>query len=122
MKEEGIDEELESHLAQLLNRLEEIGADHAEISDTAVREKLGEAMYRTFVLEADDTVPEDFGMFEDEGNEAVHEALKAYVDAALPIARELNLDEEERKTAVWTFAVTSEEGVPPADFFGPRPP
>jgi len=110
--------ELEGPLSQLLNRLEDIGGEYQELYDTHVREQLAEAVYRTFVLEKDDTLPERFGLFEDEANEAVREALKAYVDAALPIARELGLDQKAREAAIWNYDISSEEGRYPDDFFG----
>jgi len=109
--------EVERHLATLLNRLEEIGEEHGEMYDTECREKMSEALFTSFVYNKEGyTLATDFGFYEAEGNKEVGEALRVYIDAMKPLAKEST--EEERMDMIEDYEVESEEGQTFDDFLG----
>jgi hypothetical protein len=66
-------------LKQLINALDEVFKEHEEVGDTAVREFMYDAVYQSFVLpQAGYELPEEFGMFSEEGNRKVRGALKEF--------------------------------------------
>lgn len=107
-------------LKQLLNDLEAIGMEHMEVEDTDVRGQMYAAVYHGFIEQTPDyQLPEVFGMFEEEGNVAVREALAHFLSAAVLEATHLGLaGPEARFRAFENSRITSEGGKPYDDFFG----
>jgi len=67
-------------LKQLLETLDEISKTHAEVSDTAAREAMAEAIQRGFVLgQKGYKLPDKFAMFSEAGDQLVREALAAFL-------------------------------------------
>jgi hypothetical protein len=67
-------------LRQLLTALERIFAKHEEVGDSAVRDQMYAAIYRSFIQpQRGYSLPETFGMFSDKGNEMVREALHKFL-------------------------------------------
>jgi len=72
---------------QLYQALEDLAADHEELSDTDVREQLAETLAWYFVWnKPTDVLPRSYGMFTEEGDEAVRRAVERFLKAALPLA------------------------------------
>ena len=107
-------------LRQLLNRLERIGETHEEVFDTDVREAMAEAVFRGFIKpERGFALPDDFAMFQPEGNRAVREALVEYITAANARAAGLGLTAfADRLAAFQDGSVESKAGSYYDDFFG----
>jgi len=109
--------EEQRYLEVLLNRLEEIGEEHGEIYDTECREKMSEALFTAFVYNKEGyTLATNFAFYEAEGNKEVGEALRVYIDAMKPLAKEST--EEERMEMIEDYDVESEEGQTFDDFLG----
>src|SRR5690348_1251117 len=67
-------------LKQLINALDKIFEVHEEVGDTAVREFMYDAVHKSFIVpEAGYALPDDFGMFSDEGNQQVRNALQKFL-------------------------------------------
>ena len=85
-------------LKELLNNLDEVANLHPEIHDTAVRELLNDAIVEGFVLNTHtpDTMSNNYAMFSDEGNDAVHEAIMQFLQHPEVVAalQELTIPEE----------------------------
>ncbi len=70
-------------LKKLLNRLDAIARDHAEIGDTDVREQMFDAVYHGLIAREDGyELPGEFGMYAPEGNAAVRAALAEFMAKA----------------------------------------
>ena len=70
-------------LKHLLDRLDAIRKDHAELRDAEVREALAAAIYHSFILQVPGySLPESLGMHSAEGNAAVRIALAEFLDAS----------------------------------------
>lgn len=84
-----------SALSALLDALEEIAEDHAELFDTDVREHMWECVERRFIrLQADYQIPAEFGMFSDEANARLRAALEHHLGNFTAVSRALDLDTE----------------------------
>lgn len=68
-------------LKQLLDALDELAeGGHDEVTDTDVRERMHEAVFRTLVdPQADYQLPDEFGMFSPEGNREVKAILSKFI-------------------------------------------
>ena len=106
-------------LVGFLDALEAIGAEHEEVYDTDVRERLAEVIDRLLVTPSPAaTVPAELGMFSPEGNELVREAVTTYLAEAAPRADALKLDQAARRAAVWDGEAASSRGTPVDEFLG----
>ena len=106
-------------LVRFLDALEAIGAEHEEVYDTDVRERVGAVIEQVLVAKSQPvTVPGELGMFSPEGNRLVREALAAYLGDAVPRADALELDEAARRAAVWDAGAESTSGLPVDEFLG----
>jgi hypothetical protein len=107
-------------LKQLLDDLDAIGMEHMEVEDTDVREQMYAVVYHGFIEQTPGfALPDTFGMFEEEGNQAVRDALTRYLNAAVPEAEKLGLAKpEQRFRAFENGDITSDGGKPYDDFFG----
>ncbi|MBL4868464.1 MAG: hypothetical protein JKY67_19025 [Pseudomonadales bacterium] len=83
---------MEQVLKRLLDRLDLISEENAEILDSDVRLQLSDALFNCYIDPIDDyDLPDNFGLFTDEGNQKVRVALKSFVDDAIPLAIQLKL-------------------------------
>lgn len=74
---------MKSALKQLLNRLDAIRQDHAELRDAEVRLALTAVIYHGFILQVPGyALPESLGMLSAEANAAVRIALAEFLEAA----------------------------------------
>lgn len=119
-----MDPTLRHELRTLLASLLAVAREHPEIFDTDVRERMFEAVYHGFLKpQADFVLPSSFGMFSDEANQQVKEALGLYIQNAGARAEEIGMvDPNERLAAFQDDEVEvedMEEGtLAPDDFFG----
>ena len=110
-------DEKQQKLERLLNTLEEIGEEHGEIYDTDCREQMNAAIVNGFIFQKENyIIPDSFGLYKEEANKAVKEALTAYIEAMLPLAKESSA--EERLEMFQDEDVVSDEGQDPDEFFG----
>jgi hypothetical protein len=111
--------ELRDPLVRLLDALEAIGDEHEEVYDTDVRERMADAIERRLIARSDDgELSGDFGMFSDDGNRRVREAVERYLAEAVPRADALGLDERARRASVWDIETTSSRGTTVDEFLG----
>jgi hypothetical protein len=74
---------LRNVVVALFERLEEIAAEHDEVTDTDVREAMHLALNWYFIWAKERTrFPRSFGMFSAEGDRLVADALVGFLDAA----------------------------------------
>jgi hypothetical protein len=74
---------MEDLLFQLLTRLEAIGQDHEELSDTESREAMRRVVFKGFLKpDPSFSMPTDFGLEDDESNQAIGDAIARYIQAA----------------------------------------
>ena len=107
-------------LKNLLNDLSDIGGDHCEVEDTDVREQMYAAVFHGFIQQTPGyALPDFFGMFEDEGNQRVKDALSRFLVDAVGEARKLALaSPAQRFRAFENGSIISDSGQPFDDFFG----
>lgn len=76
---------------EFLNALEDIEAEHDELTDTDVRERMHEAINWYFVWghPMDGDFPQRYAMFSQEGDAWVAKAVRAFVEDACKIAADL---------------------------------
>jgi hypothetical protein len=66
-------------LKEFITSLDKIYRKHDELGDTAVREKMTDAIHLGFIIKKTRyALPETFGMFSDEGNKLVYAAMKNF--------------------------------------------
>jgi hypothetical protein len=96
-----------------------VAAGHEEVMDTAVREQLHEAVFKTLVEpEAGYRLPEEFGMFSEEGNAKVRRILgKFLAHPEVEAAKKLGTAKE-RLEAFGDLEVESSEGTTYDEYFG----
>src|SRR4051812_32735979 len=76
------DNPMEAALKKLLDTLDSIAEEHAEVSDTDVREQMYESVYHGFILQTPGfTLPAVFGMFDPAGDVAIRAALAEFLSA-----------------------------------------
>ncbi len=113
--------DLDGLLKILMEKLEAIGARHEELYDTEVREQMFKAVHGGFLIpQADFTMPRDFGMFSEEGNTRVGDALSEYIVGAYKRAAKINLQVPNKRLAAFQNQdiCTDKEKQYPDDFFG----
>jgi hypothetical protein len=106
-------------LLELLQELESIGINNEELCDTELCcEKISEPIWNLFVYPIDKyDLPDDFGLYSQDGNQRVKQALKTYIDGAniIAVASSMNLDE--RLDAFQNMNVITQDGSQVADWF-----
>lgn len=111
--------QLQQALQTLLEQLLAISEEHGEVFDTVVREHMHEAVFNSFIKPKENYVlPDYFGMFEDEGNQAVKKTLQQYIDTTKPLAEQLNLSAQQRLEAFEDASVMVGDSLTPDEFFG----
>ena len=111
---------MQNALRKLLNEVEAIGDDHEELFDTDVREAMGEALFLA-ILRRDEgyVLPNEYGMFSDEGNRRVAAALGSFVVAGMVECEASKLSTfHQRLQAFQDSAVVTEGGNDFEEFFG----
>jgi hypothetical protein len=110
---------LQQALHILLEQLLEISEEHGELFDTVVREQMFDAVFNGFIKPKENNgLPDNFGMFGPEGNQAVKKALQQYIDAAKPLAEQFNLSAQQRLEAFEDADVIVGDTLTPDEFFG----
>lgn len=111
---------MEQLLRGLLNELDCIAEQDAEILDADVRQRLSEALFNCYIDPIDDyDLPDDYGMFTEEGNLKIRNALKVFIDAAIDIALQQNLVTSDEKLGEFqNDEVESSLGSVYDDYFG----
>ena len=105
-------------LVRFLDALEAIGAEHEEVYDTDVRERLAAVIEQRLITKSNEVdVPDELGMFSGVG-QLVRAALVSYLAEASARADALNLDESARRAAVWDGEAASSNGTPVDEFLG----
>ena len=107
---------IEQALKHLLDGLDELVQAHEEVGDTDVREQMFTAVQAGFLLpEPGFVLPESFGMFGADGNQAVRALLDRFIRAtrACPLA-----PGEERLAAFQDVEVASSGGSTYDAYFG----
>ena len=83
---------METHLLELLRRLERLGEFHHEQYGSEVREQMGDAIMEGYVRRRPGyRLPARFGMFSEAADTQVREALAAYIESANALAQEIGL-------------------------------
>ena len=102
-------ERLQGVLKVLLDGLEEIASHHPEIYDSEVGERMSDSLVRHYVKGAKRAkLASTFGMFSEEGNAKVREALQRYISQARKIADEEGIkDPESRLSTIQDDSVVS---------------
>jgi hypothetical protein len=115
---------VEELLAKLLQNLEHIGERHGEVCDSDVREQMRAVISNGFVRQVPEyAIPESFGMFSEEGDRLVRQALESFVAAAKQKAAEQGLTNLHDRLAVFQNEdVVTPNGSYYDDFFGWSPP
>ncbi|HBI44607.1 MAG TPA: hypothetical protein DDY78_17420 [Planctomycetales bacterium] len=111
---------MEFLLLELLNRLDSVEEIHPEVSDSDVREAMGNAVFFGFIKpDADFVLPDVYAMYTADGNRRVKEALVPYLDAAPSIALTLGITTFHGRLAVFqNDEVKSVGGNYYDDYFG----
>lgn len=112
-------------LHQLLDELERIGEEHSEIYDTDVREQMFQLVFDGLIVpQSDFRLPTRVGMYSDQANARVLDALQRYLVAAAPRAAIEGLATPAARLMAFQNAnvVTSGAGQTPDEFFGWLPP
>lgn len=112
--------EMDKLLRDLLDELDRIIGEFPELEDTDVRERMSKGIFFGFLKPGSGyELPADFGMFSEEGNRQVRQALEKYVGEARQHAVELGLDTfQARLAAFQDNEVESAEGNFFDDYFG----
>jgi hypothetical protein len=107
-------------LKQLINALDKVFEEHDEVGDTAVREFKYDAVQKSFIVpQAGYELPEEFGMFSEEGNRKVRSALKKFLAHPEVAAAATKLKTpKERLDAFQNVDVESSEGNTYDEYFG----
>src|SRR5712692_10758339 len=67
-------------LKQLINALDKVFEEFEEVGDTAVREFMYDAVRKSFIVpQVGFELPDEFGMFSEEGNRKVRAALREFL-------------------------------------------
>jgi hypothetical protein len=110
---------MEQLLLQLLEALEAIGQQYEEISDTESRAAIRKAIHHGFLKpDADYSLPTDFGLSDEEGNNRVRNAVGQYIQAAKLKAGELGLNFHQRLDALQNHLVATADGSTSDEFAG----
>lgn len=105
-------------LIALLDAMDEIYEQHVELGDTAVRERMREVIENALLAPvAGYVIPDEFGLFEPEGDAKVKAALARFIEAARGDAAGLTI-REDRLLAFQDVSVESGEGNTYDEYFG----
>ena len=67
-------------LKQLLDDLDKVFEEHQEVGDTDVKQRMYDAVHDGFIVPLPGyTLPEEFGMFSEEGEQLVRAALQSFL-------------------------------------------
>jgi hypothetical protein len=107
-------------LKQLLNALDKVFEEHEEVGDTAVRQFMYDAVHKSFIVpQPGYQLPDDFGMFSDDGNKKVRVALARFLaHPDLAAAAKKLKTPRERLDAFQDVEVESSEGNTQDEYFG----
>jgi len=111
---------MQAILRRLLDRLDAIAEQHGEVSDTAVRDAISDAVFDGFLRPVSAfTLPDRYAMFSDEGDLLVKLALAEFIPAANHSAGEAGLSTfHERLSALQDNDVRSAGGSYYDDYLG----
>lgn len=109
-----------SAMASLLDDLDDIAAEHEELFDTDVRERLWAVVEEALIKGRSQTpVPQRFGMLTEEGDQRVRRAMEQHVARLRDVFETFGLDTpERRRKSFHNAALRSERGRTVSDFFG----
>ncbi len=110
-------------LRQLLNRLDAVQETNEELSDSECRDQMSRAIHHAFLVpDPNYVLPDEFGLYTDEGNRAVKAALAAYIREANAKCAELGIHKfHDRLAAFQAEDVVSDHPDEPTyndDYFG----
>jgi hypothetical protein len=107
-------------LKALLNALDKIAEDHEELTDTDVREQMREAVEQALIQPVPNyQLPDEFGMFEPEGNAKIKTVLTKFINAAKLELEAAGLKTRaDRLNAFQDIDVESREGNTYDEYFG----
>jgi len=110
-------------LKHFLDRLDAIGAEHEELFDSDVRQKMRNAVMDGFVRRRTGFgVPYDLGMYSEEANAAVAMAISEFIETANQQADELKIIAfHDRLNVVQDGSVRSDLGNDYDEFLGHSP-
>jgi hypothetical protein len=109
---------MEKSLKALLNAMDKIFDEHEELGDTAVREQMRAAIEKALLAPvAGYVLPDEFGMYEPEGDAKVKAALARFIEAAKIESAGLTT-REDRLRAFQDGSVESREGNSYDEYFG----
>jgi hypothetical protein len=111
---------MQAILRRLLDRLDAIAEQHGEVSDTAVRDAISDAVFDGFLRPVSAFVlPDRYPMFSDEGDLLVKRALAEFLQAANHSAAEAGLSTfHQRLSALQDVDVRSAGGSYYDDYLG----
>jgi hypothetical protein len=111
---------MKNALKQLIDALDEVSAEHEEVGDTAVRQFMYDAVHKSFIVpQRGYELPDEFGMFSEEGNKKVHAALSKFLAHPEVAAAATTLKTpEERLQAFQDTYVESSEANTQDEYFG----
>ena len=111
---------MQAILCRLLDRLDAISEQHGEVSDTAVRDVISEAVFDGFLRPSSGfALPDRYAMFSEEGDLLVKRALAEFLPAANHSAAEAGLSTfHERLSALQDDDVRSAGGNYFDDYLG----
>ena len=111
---------MQAILRRLLDRLDAIAEQHGEVSDTAVREAISDAVFDGFLRPVSAfALPDRYAMFSEEGDLLVKRALAEFVPAANHSAAVAGLSTfHERLSALQDVDVRSAGGSYYDDYLG----
>jgi hypothetical protein len=111
---------MQAILRRLLDRLDAIAEQHGEVSDTAVRDAISDAVFDGFLRPVSAFVlPDRYAMFSDEGDLLVKRALAEFLQAANHSAAEAGLSTfHQRLSALQDVDVRSAGGSYYDDYLG----
>ena len=105
-------------LKALLNALDKVSEDHQEIFDTDVREQMRDTIEKALLAPvAGYVLPDEFGMFEPQGNARVKAVLAKFIAAAKLESAALKT-REDRLRAFQDIDVETRDGNGYDDYFG----
>lgn len=111
--------DFESIYAEFLNELEAIAADHHELTDTTVRERLREVINYYFVWghKEDKDFPQCYGMFSVKGDQKIVDAVRQFLDNAKQVTADVALGDD-RNYLLENFDIETENGAYFDEFIG----
>lgn len=107
-------------LKQLIDALDKVFEEHAEVGDTDVREQMYDAVHKGFIMpQPGYKLPAEFGMFSDEGDRLVRTAMEEFLAHPDVAAASRSLKTPEARLAAFQdIDVESSEGNTYDEYFG----